>query len=145
MGCDEPDLKSSIRIARILEKAGLDLLHISTGMSSFFRSEAEPGPSVPQGFNYNWIVYGGTEIKKKVNIPVIVVNGIRTPQQASYLIERELADLVAIGKGFLVNPNWANQAQASQEVMTCIDCKRCAFFNPRAKCPAQRGTMRKAT
>ena len=25
---------------------------------------------VPKGFKYNWIVYGGTEIKKKAKIPI---------------------------------------------------------------------------
>jgi len=142
MGCDEPDLKSSIRIAKRLEQTRIDLLHVSLGMSSFVKTENYAEPSIPEDFGYNWIVYGGTVIKKNVSVPVIVVNGIRTPRQAGYLIENGLADFAAIGKGLLVNPNWAIQAQKGQEAVTCLDCKRCAFFNPGTQCPAQHGTIK---
>jgi tryptophan synthase alpha subunit len=35
IGCDEPDLDSSIQIAQELENAGVDMLNISTGMTTF--------------------------------------------------------------------------------------------------------------
>jgi NADPH2 dehydrogenase len=135
MGCNEPDLESSIEIARRLEKAGLDLLHVSTGMTTFLGMDTGEAPQVPEDFKYNWIVYGGTEIKKNVNIPVIVVNGIRTPEQASYLVENGLADFTALGKGLLIDPEWANKARQNKEVIPCIDCKVCAYFRPGASCP----------
>ena len=126
IGCNEPGLENGIENAKILEAAGLDLLHVSTG---FEAPMSGPGPyPVPQDFKYNWVVYGGTQIKKHVKIPVIVVNGIRTPEQAGYLIENNLADFAALGKGLLVNPDWANEAQQKQKVATCIDCKVCSYF-----------------
>ena len=124
MGCNEPDLKTSIKIAKTLEKSGIDLLHISIGL----RPPADKGPAVPEGFNYNWIVYGGTEIKKHVNVPVIVVNGIRTPEQAAYLIEQGLADFTAMGIGLLIDPEWANKAQNHAPIIPCINCKTCKLF-----------------
>jgi len=130
MGCNEPDLNTSIRIAKILEKSGIDLLHVSTGIMP----QRDKGPAVPEGFNYNWIVYGGTEIKKHVNVPVIVVNGIRTPEQASYLIEHGLADFTAIGKGLLSDPEWANKAQTHKPIIPCISCKHCKFLGPEGIC-----------
>jgi len=113
MGCNEPDLKTSIEIAKSLEKSGIDLLHVSTG----FGPSQDKAPSVPEGFKYNWIVYGGTEIKKHVNVPVIVVNGIRTPEQAAYLVEQGLADFTAIGHGLLSDPEWANKAQNHKPII----------------------------
>jgi len=80
-------------------------------METLLASESDLDFKIPRGFKYNWIVYGGTEIKKKVKVPVIVVNGIRTPAQANFLIEKGKADFVAIGKGLLVDPAWANQAE----------------------------------
>ena len=135
MGCNEPDLAAGIEIAQALEKAGVDLLHVSTGMTTLNHPDSEPQIPVPPDFKYNWIVYGGTEIKKNVRIPVITVNGIRTPEQAGYLVENGLADLVAVGKGLLIDPDWAEKARQKQEVNACIDCKACAFFRPGGACP----------
>jgi NADPH2 dehydrogenase len=134
MGCDEPDLESSIQIAQNLEKGGVDLLHISTGITSFIAGEVAE-MAVPSFFHYNSIVYRGTQIKKKVNVPVIVVNGIRTPLDAAYLIENQYADLVAIGRGLLVDPEWANKGQKYLQVTPCLRCKACAYRNPPNTCP----------
>jgi len=139
MGCNEPDLKTSTKIAKILEISGIDLLHISIGL----RSPRGKGPAVPEGFNYNWVVYGGTEIKKNVNVPVIVVNGIRTPEQASYLVEQGLADFTAIGKGLLADPEWANKAQDHKPIIPCINCKNCKFFGPEGICLQVEAAKRK--
>jgi NADPH2 dehydrogenase len=142
MGCNEPVIQDSVKIARSLEKAGVDLIHVSTGMSSLLKMPDSTEPPVPEGFPYNWVVYGGTEIKKKVKVPVIAVNGIRTPEQAAYLIDNGLSDFVAIGKGQLANPEWANEAQRNQKTLTCLDCKDCSFFRPGAECPVQKSKNR---
>ena len=135
MGSNEPDLASGIAIAQELEKAGLDLLHVSSGMATLLKLESGDGFPVPEGFEYNWIVYGGTQIKKNVKIPVIVCNGINTPPRAANLIEKSQADLVAIGKGLLVDPDWANKAQQKQDPIPCISCQICAHFRPEMVCP----------
>lgn len=135
MGCNEPDLTAGTAIARNLEKAGLDLLHISAGADSIIKPEKEGLPVVPEGFPCSRIVYSGTLIKKEVGIPVIVVNGIKTPQQAAYLIENGLADFTAIGKGQMVDPEWANKAREKREIIPCLDCKHCKLFMPGAVCP----------
>ncbi|HEX7475064.1 MAG TPA: NADH:flavin oxidoreductase [Dehalococcoidales bacterium] len=135
IGANEPDLAGALKIAAAIEKSRADLLHVSTGMETLLASESDLDFKVPRGFKYNWIVYGGTEIKKKVKVPIIVVNGIRTPAQANFLIEKGKADFVAIGKGLLVDPTWANQAEQNLPIVPCIDCKVCAHFRPGAKCP----------
>lgn len=139
IGCNEPDLQTSIEIAKRLEAAGLDLLHVSTGVDTNPVTTKDGPFQVPLDFKYNWVVFGGTEIKRNVSIPVIVVNGVRTPEQAGYLVENELADFVALGKGLLVDPEWANKAQAKQNISTCISCKVCAYFRPGATCPKLTG------
>lgn len=132
MGGNEPDLEDGIQIARLLEAEGVDLLHVSKGI------ESSSLPSIPEDFPYNWVVYYGTEIKKQVHIPVIVVNDIRTPERAAYLIEQELADFVAIGRGLLVDSAWAQKAQQMEQVNSCLDCKRCNWFMDGSKCPQNR-------
>ena len=135
MGCNEPDLADGIAIAQELEKAGVDILHVSSGMNNIVEGKAKIVISVPGSFDYNWICYGGTQIKTKVKVPVIVCNGIRTPERASYLIENGLADFAAIGKSMLVDPDWVNKAQRKETPIPCIECKICSHFRAESACP----------
>ncbi len=129
MGCNEPLLEEGIKIAKILEDAGIDLLHVSSGI------EGDTIPRPPMDFDYSWIVFGGTEIKKHVSLPVIVVYRIKTPEQGKYLIENGLADLVAVGRGHLCDTAWANKARDGLKVIKCLECAECFWFDEIEKCP----------
>jgi len=50
------------------------------------------------------------EIKKVVNVPVIGVGGIKTPEFADEVIRKNRADLVAVGRAILSDPDWALKA-----------------------------------
>jgi NADPH2 dehydrogenase len=129
MGGNEPTLDEGIKIAKILEGAGIDLLHVSSGI------EGDTIPKPPPDFDYSWIVYCGTEIKKQVKIPVIAVYRIKTPEQGKYLIENDLADLVAVGRGHLCDRDWANKARDDLKVIKCLECAECFWFEEIKKCP----------
>ncbi|NLJ41093.1 MAG: NADH:flavin oxidoreductase [Clostridiales bacterium] len=132
MGGNDPTLSDSIKIAKELEEAGIDLLHVSKGI----QDPDNPLPQEPKGFPFNWIVYAGTEIRKNVSIPVIVVNGIRTPKQAALIVENRLADFVAIGRGHLSDPEWTNKAMDGLEPTPCIECQpRCHWYTNGDLCP----------
>jgi NADPH2 dehydrogenase len=137
IGCDEPDTETSIQIAGELEKAGVDLLHISTGVTSYIE-----GPTVevtvPQYFHYNSIVWRGSQIKEKVKVPVILVNGIKSPLDADYLVKNNYADFVAIGRGLLVDAEWVNKGQKYMQVIPCLRCKSCRYHSKDSKCPQSR-------
>ena len=130
MGGCEPSLDEGIQAARILEAAGADILHVSAGISD------GTALTPPSDFDYNQIVYSGTQIKKNVKIPVIVVNGIRTPKQAKYLIENGLADFTALGRALLSDPDWPKKAGADITPFFCEECKRCLWFTNGDACPA---------
>jgi NADPH2 dehydrogenase len=115
MGGNEPTIEDGIKIAKLIEDSGIDILHVSSGM------EGGSIPTIPDNFNYNWVVYCGTEVKKNVKIPVIVVNSIRTPDQGRYLIENNLADFIAIGRGQIVDSEWANKANSNGKIRPYID------------------------
>ena len=73
-----------------------------------------------------------------VNIPVIAVNEIRTEEQVRFLIENDYVDLVAIGKGMLTNPEFANHVIYGEPVNKCFGCKNCSWFTDHIVCPARR-------
>jgi 2,4-dienoyl-CoA reductase-like NADH-dependent reductase (Old Yellow Enzyme family) len=137
LGANSPSLDDGIEIARHLEKAGVDILHVSHGGSLLNL------PRTPKDFEFNWIVYSGTVIKTRVNIPVIVVNDIKTPERAKWLIENEQADFVAIGKPQLADPDWVNNVHQNKEINTCFSCKpKCRWYEDSALCPARKNVTR---
>ena len=113
MGGNEPTLQDGIEIAKYLEKLGVDILHISSGAPDpKFKQEVKID-NFPDDFPLDWVIYMGTVIKKYVKIPVIGVRKIKTEQQASYLIENNLLDCVAVGRAMIFQPHWMEKARDS--------------------------------
>lgn len=113
MGGNEPTLQDGIEIAKYLEKLGVDILHVSSGAPDpKFKQEIKID-NFPDDFPLDWVVYLGTVIKKYVEIPVIGVRKIKTEQQASYLVENNLLDCVAVGRAMIFQPHWMEKARDS--------------------------------
>jgi 2,4-dienoyl-CoA reductase-like NADH-dependent reductase (Old Yellow Enzyme family) len=134
LGVNSPTLEDGIMIAKLLEQEGVDLIHVSHGGSLLNL------PRPPKDFEYNWIVYSGTVIKTHLNIPVIVVNEIKTPERANGLIENNLADFVALGRPQMADPEWANHVKNHEKIIPCLSCKpKCRWYEDSALCPARKG------
>lgn len=117
MGGNEPDLCDGIEIAKFLEKIGIDLIHVSTGVPDPEKKQLEKVER-PIDFPFDWVVYMGVQIKKYVKIPVIGVKNIKTEEQASFLIENQMLDLVAVGRAMIARPNWVKHAEKDYKKRT---------------------------
>ncbi|MGL5124049.1 MAG: NADH:flavin oxidoreductase [Fusobacteriaceae bacterium] len=117
MGGNEPTLEDGIEIAKELEFLGVDLLHVSNGVP-FLDIKQEVKIEMPIAFPLDWVVYMGVEIKKQVKIPVIGVRKIREEKDASWLIENNLLDFVAVGRGMIARPDWVKWAHKEYERRT---------------------------
>lgn len=129
MGANEPHLEDGIAIAKALESYGVNLLHVSAGLGK------DQSHHVPEGFKGNWIAYMGTAVKKEVSIPVILVNGVRLPEEAAWFVEEGHIDMVALGRAHLVDPLWTQKATAGQIPVSCLSCKPCRWFKDGRECP----------
>lgn len=130
-GVNDPTFEEDIIFAKKLEKSGVDILNVSAGIGW-------EEVIIPDDFEFSDITYLGTQIKKHVNIPVASVYGIKYPEQASKLLENDLTDLVAVGRGLLADPNWTSKAIANEEVNVCYTCKSwCKYAKDGRKCPWQ--------
>ncbi len=128
MGINEPDLAGGLALAQALERAGIHALHVSSGCG--------PEPlTAPDGFSHSWFVYGASQVKAAVSVPVIAVNGIKTPDEAEDIVATRLADMAAIGRQLLVDPLWAEKALGGGDVILCARCKPCGWFRSSGKCP----------
>ena len=134
MGGNDPDMKGAVEYAKAFEKAGADILHVSTG----YKDYKPPDLDYTENEYYNWIVRSGIVIKRNLHIPVIVVNGIRKPQQAKYIIEEGLSDFVAVAKGLLVDEAWLAKLQNNEPIILCDGCRKCKWYVKPENCPHYR-------
>ncbi len=113
------DVSEAQRIAQALEKAGVDVLHVSAGIYESLPTLLEP-MSYPQG----WRCHLAAAIKKAVSVPVIAVGVIREPEFAEQVLREGAADFVAIGRGLLADPDWPNKARQGKvsDINRCIGC-----------------------
>jgi NADPH2 dehydrogenase len=95
-------IEDSIVFARRLESLGVDILDISGGMCGSEPRQLRQikGYFVPQA----------SEIKKAVKVPVIGVGGITDAEFADRLVTEGKVDLVAVGRAFWTDSQWAEKA-----------------------------------
>jgi len=114
-GSVHPD---SIKYAQQLEKAGVDCLDVST--AGWGRIPVSP----PKRYRMGTWVFLAEAIKKKVNIPVIAVGRINTPEVAEEVLSKGQADMVAIGRQLIADPFWPKKVLEGRgnEIVACDSC-----------------------
>lgn len=126
-------LEEGTEVAVWLEKAGLDLLHISSGIGGV------PAHVQPEGSEFSSLLHLASFVKRRVSIPVIGVGGIKTPEQAERALEANMADIIAVGRGLLADPLWAQKALHEPDAISlCRGCRPCGLFKRPAICPARK-------
>lgn len=129
LGGFDPKLEDGLRHAKALAEAGVDFLNMSRGFA--LRHQAWK----PEGFPFNELIYGAQEVKKMVDVPVFAVSGINSAEMAEDVLQTTGVDMVCIGRGALVNPNWAVDAQAGRDTGKCLNCPACYWRGHRPDCP----------
>ena len=94
-------LEDTGEIAVKLAQAGVDIVDVSGGLG---------GSRPPDMKGEGYYVHLAEGIKKKVSIPVIGVGGIVTAEFADQVVRSGRADLVAVGRAMLTDPDWATKA-----------------------------------
>lgn len=122
------EIEETVEIARLLEQAGADALHVSTGMPLSEAYISAP-MDVPDGFNLEQIA----RIHASVHIPVIAVNRINTPELAEAAVSQGMADFVAVGRGMLADPQFVRKAQTGEPIRRCLGCNQGCRKSPTKK------------
>jgi 2,4-dienoyl-CoA reductase-like NADH-dependent reductase (Old Yellow Enzyme family)/thioredoxin reductase len=109
-------------IAKMLESEGVDALHITAGHIGFKESYyyTYPPMAMPRGCN----VHLAEEVKKVVGVPVIAVGRINDPLLAERILQEGKADLVAMGRALIADPQLPLKAYRGrlEEIRRCIGC-----------------------
>lgn len=116
-------------IAPRLVEAGADALHVSTGwgVGTAFEKVVEP-MSTPEG----WRIPYAARLRRATGVPVIAVGQIRWPEMAENAVADGDADLIALGRPMLTDPEWANKAHAGRRdlIRPCTSCNWCISPHP---------------
>lgn len=117
------DEKDAPEFARMLEQAGVDMLHVAQANHTGNMADTIPPMGVqPYGFFAN--ISG--KVKEAVSIPVSTVGRIISPEMAEQILTSQKADMVGIGRGLLADPDWVKKAEAGRscEIRHCISCNK---------------------
>lgn len=128
------NLNDGIYVAKQLERAGVDFIHVSGG-TTIMRGSSIPAPGTQMGSHARL----AEEIKKYVSIPVATVGRITEPWIAEELIANGKTDICMMGRANLCDPDFVTKAQNGQEedIRPCIGCLRCLngiMFGKRVAC-----------
>lgn len=115
-------LEESQVIAQMLEGVGVTVLHISAG-----NFESLPWIIQPSGLPKGCLVHLAEGIKRVVNIPVIAAGSIGDPRLAEQVLQEEKADLIAVGRGLIADPELPRKAAEGrfEDIRPCIRCNQC--------------------
>lgn len=121
-------LKETKLIARMLEKEGASVLHVSGSMAESILSDPTKMCSVqPMCVPRGCFVRLAQGIKQTVNIPVIAVGRINDPILADEIIRDGKADFVSMGRALIADPELPIKTKEGrlEEIRNCIACNRC--------------------
>lgn len=105
--------------AKLLEKGGADVIDASAGV---LESAEKTVP--PMALEHGCNVGMTEEIKRHINLPVICVGRIKTLEEAERILQKKSADLIAMGRALIADPELPRKTRAGGDVRPCIGCNQ---------------------
>ena len=114
------DLDEGVRIGRHLQDWGADALHVSAcsygslvwNIPTYLLPEA--------GFRHL-----AAAVKRAVSVPVIAVGRLHTPELIEDILRSGDADLVAVGRPLIADPDYYAHLREGSAPRPCLKCNRC--------------------
>ena len=119
-GIDEAD---AVQFAQWLVEDGVDMFHVAQANHTGNMADTIP----PMGVQpYGFFVRIAGDIKKAVNVPVSAVGRIVDAEMAERVIESGMADMVAVGRPLLADPDWGAKIAVGKacDIRRCISCNK---------------------
>ena len=113
-------------VAQYLTEIGFDALEISHGLRGLSYEETEFKTKINdldrEAYYRRWCA----EIKKKVDVPVMLVGGLRTFELMEEIVQNKEADFISLSRPLIRNPGIINDWKRSDRHRAeCISCNKC--------------------
>jgi 2,4-dienoyl-CoA reductase-like NADH-dependent reductase (Old Yellow Enzyme family) len=108
-------MNEGIEIAKIIEQAGADVVHVSCVVDATYNPaiphvfEKSNQPEFLKDYPYDSCIPIAGQIKPHVKIPVIGVGEVRDGQLVKKVMEDDHCDMLGIGRGLLADPNFVQK------------------------------------
>jgi 2,4-dienoyl-CoA reductase-like NADH-dependent reductase (Old Yellow Enzyme family) len=120
-------ISQAVETAKLLEKAGVCALEVSGGISEAGGVTIKTAINSPAKEAY--FKDYSKQIKSAVNIPVILVGGIRSLSVMEELLENGFTDLISMSRAFISEPDLILKLKYGRtEKARCVSCNLC--FDP---------------
>jgi 2,4-dienoyl-CoA reductase-like NADH-dependent reductase (Old Yellow Enzyme family)/thioredoxin reductase len=113
------EVEETVQVAPLLIKAGADALHVSVGTPISEEWISAP-MDLPCAFNIDDV----SKVKAVSSVPVIAVNRIISPHTAEEIIAQGKADLVALGRAQLADPDFVAKILSREPIRPCLGCNQ---------------------
>ncbi len=105
---NELTLEDSLQVAKLLDNAGLDAIELSGGLL-INRKLIPSRMGINSEDKEAYFKEDAGVIKKEINIPLILVGGIRSFKVAEQLVENKVADYISMCRPFIREPDLINR------------------------------------
>ncbi len=129
IGLDAPEC---VEIAKILVQNGICAIEVSGGISEAGEVMSRPAIDKPEKEAY--FKQYSKMIKENVDIPIILVGGVRSKSMMESLINDGYADMVSMSRPFIRELDLVMKLKSGEnEQVSCVSCNRC-FDSSGVKC-----------
>ena len=118
-------IEDGVWFAAELARRGVNAIHVSSGSACesppwYFQHMAIPTGEV-------WLM--AKRVREAVDVPVIAVGRIRTPEDAEKIIKNGMADIVALGRPLVADPDLVRKSINGITVRKCSACLDGCLFS----------------
>ena len=103
----------------------INLVHVSAGIDAIKSVTVKTHPTIflPHCTHAEW----AREMKRRVDIPVVSVGAISSPEQAEKLLADGACDVVAMTRSLIADPYLPQKARSghSEDISPCVRCLQC--------------------
>lgn len=117
-------LADSVEFCKMIQDK-VDIIHVSAARDSTDEGAIRNSPTI--FFENGCNLYMAEAIKKAVNIPVLTIGAINTPELAEQALREGKADIIGMARAIIADPAFPNKAKHGlrDEINPCLRCLNC--------------------
>ncbi|HMK35112.1 MAG TPA: NADH:flavin oxidoreductase [Desulfomonilaceae bacterium] len=119
-------LEESLHVARRLVADGVDCIEVSAGSRASADGMIPSRTKIRKAADEAYLAEFARSFKEALQVPIITVGGIRSPEVISRILSQGYADYAALCRPLIREPNLINRWQRGDlRKATCISCNGC--------------------